>query len=53
LKVSPVPSFRNPPGVDIRNPEKAVDLWMPDHGFAASGMAVIDIFVSLKETTGH
>ena len=49
LKVLPIPSFRNPPVADIRNPEE-VDLWMPDHGYAASGMTITDILGILEKT---
>jgi hypothetical protein len=41
LKVLPIPSFRNP---------EEVDLWMPDHGYAASGMTIIGILGILEKT---
>jgi hypothetical protein len=51
LGVSPIPSFRNPPGADIRNPEQASGRWMPDHDFAVSGMTIVALFVSFEQRT--
>ena len=36
-------SFRNPPGADVRNPEKTTPYWIPDLGFASSGMTIVAI----------
>jgi len=33
-----IPSFRNPPEADIRNPEKTTESWIPDPG--GSGMTI-------------
>jgi hypothetical protein len=34
-------SFRNPPEADVRNPEKTIPYWIPDLGFASSGMTIV------------
>jgi hypothetical protein len=51
LEVPPIPSFRNPPEADIRNPERARGRWMPDHGFAASGMTIIGLIAGFEQPT--